>query len=110
MENRDRLYGDAIAAYGAALQRLAKGYEADPDLKQDLLQQISIAIWRKPSAGCPVLFLIDKILSGTNSPDRRAAADAVEALSLPGARLRPLKARYSARRNHCPRRRKSAPG
>ncbi len=46
MENRDRLYDDTIATYGAALQRLAKGYEADPDLRQDLLQQIYIAIWR----------------------------------------------------------------
>lgn len=46
MENRDRLYDDTIATYGAALQRLAKGYEADPDLRKDLLQQIYIAIWR----------------------------------------------------------------
>ena len=46
MENRNRLYDDTIATYGAALQRLAKGYEADPDLRQDLLQQTYIAIWR----------------------------------------------------------------
>jgi DNA mismatch repair ATPase MutS len=29
------------------------------------------------SAAGPALFLVDEILSGTNSPDRRAAADAV---------------------------------
>jgi DNA mismatch repair ATPase MutS len=29
------------------------------------------------SAAGPVLFLVDEIFSGTNSPDRRAAADAV---------------------------------
>jgi RNA polymerase sigma-70 factor, ECF subfamily len=46
VENRDRLYDDAIAAHGSALQRLARGYEADPDRRQDLLQQIYIAIWR----------------------------------------------------------------
>jgi RNA polymerase sigma-70 factor (ECF subfamily) len=46
VEDRDHLYDDAIAAYGTALHRLARGYEADPDRRQDLLQQIYIAIWR----------------------------------------------------------------
>jgi len=50
VENRDRLYDHAIAAYGTALHRLARGYEADPDLRQDLLQQIYIAIWRSFTA------------------------------------------------------------
>jgi RNA polymerase sigma-70 factor (ECF subfamily) len=46
VEDRDHLYDDAIAAYGTALHRLARGYEADPDRRQDLLQQIYITIWR----------------------------------------------------------------
>ncbi|MFN7923595.1 MAG: RNA polymerase sigma factor [Bryobacteraceae bacterium] len=46
MDNRDRIYDDAIATYGAALDRLAKGYESDPDLRQDLLQQVHVALWR----------------------------------------------------------------
>lgn len=46
VDNRDRLYDDAIAAYGGALDRLAKGYESDPDLRQDLLQQVHVALWR----------------------------------------------------------------
>ena len=32
--------------YGPALQRLVRGYEADPALQQDLLQEILVSIWR----------------------------------------------------------------
>lgn len=31
---------------GEALRRLAKGYEADPERRQDLLQEIHIQLWR----------------------------------------------------------------
>jgi len=50
VDNRDRLYDDAITTYGAALDRLAKGYESDPDLRQDLLQQVHVALWRSFAA------------------------------------------------------------
>jgi len=40
------LYEDAIAAHGPALVRLARSYEADPDRRQDLLQEIHFALWR----------------------------------------------------------------
>ncbi len=43
---RDGLYGEAAGAYGPALQRLARGYEADPDRRRDLLQEIHLALWR----------------------------------------------------------------
>ena len=43
---RDRLYEEAVAAFGAALTRLAGGYEADADRRRDLLQEIHIALWR----------------------------------------------------------------
>jgi DNA-directed RNA polymerase specialized sigma24 family protein len=42
----DQLYEDAIAAYGPAISRLAKGYEADPDRRRDLLQEIHVGLWR----------------------------------------------------------------
>lgn len=42
----DQLYQDAAAAFGAALERLARAYEADPDLRRDLLQEIHVALWR----------------------------------------------------------------
>lgn len=40
------LYGEAAAAYGPALERLARAYEADPDRRRDLLQEIHLALWR----------------------------------------------------------------
>jgi len=39
-------YEEASAAYGPALERLARAYEADPDRRRDLLQEIHIALWR----------------------------------------------------------------
>ena len=42
----DALYHDAARLYGAALGRLAHAYEADADLRRDLLQEIHIALWR----------------------------------------------------------------
>lgn len=40
------LYESAVAAHGPALVRLARSYEADPDRRQDLLQEIHFALWR----------------------------------------------------------------
>ena len=42
----DRLYEKAAAEYGAALERLARGYERDADKCRDLLQEIHVALWR----------------------------------------------------------------
>jgi RNA polymerase sigma-70 factor (ECF subfamily) len=42
----DNSYPEVIATYGAALGRLAKAYEANPDARADLLQEIHIAIWK----------------------------------------------------------------
>jgi RNA polymerase sigma-70 factor (ECF subfamily) len=46
MSPQDNLYERAAAAYGTALGRLARGYEADPDKRRDLLQEIHLALWR----------------------------------------------------------------
>jgi len=43
---QDELYQEAANAYGPALERLARAYEADPDLRRDLLQEIHVALWR----------------------------------------------------------------
>ncbi len=43
---RDELYASAAKTYGAAMERLARGYEADPDIRRDLLQDIHVALWR----------------------------------------------------------------
>src|SRR5215213_9695310 len=42
---RLELYDEAVDAYGAALGRLARSYEMDPDRRQDLLQEIHLALW-----------------------------------------------------------------
>ena len=46
VQRRNNLYDEAIATHGAAVSRLARGYEADPDKRRDLLQEIHIALWR----------------------------------------------------------------
>lgn len=43
---QDTLYEETTADFGAALDRLARSYEADPDKRRDLLQEIHFAIWR----------------------------------------------------------------
>jgi RNA polymerase sigma-70 factor (ECF subfamily) len=43
---QDDLFNQASADFGAPLERLARAYEADPDLRRDLLQEIYIALWR----------------------------------------------------------------
>lgn len=43
---QDELYQDAARNYGAALERLARAYEAHPEIRRDLLQDIHVALWR----------------------------------------------------------------
>jgi len=43
---QDELYQQAAATYGAALERLARSYEADAEIRRDLLQEIHIGLWR----------------------------------------------------------------
>jgi RNA polymerase sigma-70 factor (ECF subfamily) len=45
-EFQDGRYTRAAAAFGPALERLARAYEADPDQRLDLLQDIHFALWR----------------------------------------------------------------
>jgi RNA polymerase sigma-70 factor (ECF subfamily) len=45
-KSQDDRYLEAAAAYGAALHRLATAYEADPDKRRDLLQDVHLALWR----------------------------------------------------------------
>ena len=48
--SQDHHYQEAAAEYGAALERLARAYEADPDRRRDLLQDIHLALWRSFAA------------------------------------------------------------
>jgi len=44
--SQDDLYQDAADKYGSALERLARAYEADPEKRRDLIQEIHFQLWR----------------------------------------------------------------
>ena len=44
--NQDGLYGEALDQFGPALERLARAYEADPEKRRDLGQDIHFQLWR----------------------------------------------------------------
>lgn len=43
---RDERYLQATAEYGASIERLARAYEADPEKRRDLVQDIHVALWQ----------------------------------------------------------------
>lgn len=43
---QDERYARAAAEFGPALERLARAYEADADLRRDLGQEIHVALWK----------------------------------------------------------------
>jgi len=43
---QEQRYAEAAAAFGPALERLARAYERDPDKRRDLLQEVHVALWR----------------------------------------------------------------
>lgn len=46
----DDLYQQAASDFGTALERFVHSYEADPDARRDLLQEIHFALWRSLEA------------------------------------------------------------
>ncbi len=44
--SQNSLYEEVADAYGAALDRLARAYELDPEARRDLLQEIHLQLWR----------------------------------------------------------------
>jgi RNA polymerase sigma-70 factor (ECF subfamily) len=46
MDTQDKRYLELAAQFGRALHRMARGYEAQEDRRQDLLQEIHVAIWK----------------------------------------------------------------
>jgi RNA polymerase sigma-70 factor (ECF subfamily) len=43
---QDELYRQAAGEHRAVLERWARAYEADPELRRDLLQEMHLAVWR----------------------------------------------------------------
>ena len=50
VREEDRLYEACVAEFGTSLERLATAYEADADLRRDLLQEIHTGLWRSLKA------------------------------------------------------------
>jgi RNA polymerase sigma-70 factor (ECF subfamily) len=50
VSRRDDLYANAVREFGRALDRLAAGYEADPEKRLDLRQEIHLQLWRSLEA------------------------------------------------------------
>jgi RNA polymerase sigma-70 factor (ECF subfamily) len=48
--NRNELYAGAVRDFGRALDRLAAGYEADPERRHDLRQDIHLQLWKSLKA------------------------------------------------------------
>jgi RNA polymerase sigma-70 factor (ECF subfamily) len=44
--SQDQQYTDAARRFAPAIERLARGYEADPELRRDLVQDIHGQLWR----------------------------------------------------------------
>jgi RNA polymerase sigma-70 factor (ECF subfamily) len=43
---QDQAFTEVIARFGGAIARMARGYEADADLRRDLEQDIQVALWQ----------------------------------------------------------------
>ena len=68
MSAQEDLYREATQTYGVALQRLARAYEADPDRRRDLLQDIHLALWlslEKYEARCSLRTWVYRIAHNT---------------------------------------------
>jgi RNA polymerase sigma factor (sigma-70 family) len=48
--DQDARYADAAAQWGAALQRIARATEADPERRRDLLQDMHVTLWKSFAA------------------------------------------------------------
>jgi len=44
--SQDELYREVADSFGSSLDRLARAYEADPEARRDLLQDIHLQLWR----------------------------------------------------------------
>jgi RNA polymerase sigma-70 factor (ECF subfamily) len=93
--DQERRYAEALAEFGAALERLAHAYENDPDKRRDLLQEIHIALWRSLArfdGRCSLRTWIYRVAHNTatskalrprtNSPTLVALDDSVESIAV----------------------------
>jgi len=108
-QGQEARYVEAAGAFRGALERLAAGYERDPEARRDLLQDIHVALWRslarydgrcslrtwvyrvanntaisrviRPRAVAPTLVAMDEDLDSiADAPDREHGLDRRRAL------------------------------
>ena len=84
---QDEQYRQAVAAYGPALVRHARAWEADPDARQDLLQEVHFALWRSFAAfdnRCSLRTWVYRVANNTATShvirNRRAKSQALVSL------------------------------
>ena len=90
---QEQRYAEAAAAFGPALERLARAYERDPDKRRDLLQEIHVALWRSLArfdGRCSVRTWVYRVAHNTatskvlrpqtNAPSLVALDDSLEAV------------------------------
>ena len=87
------LYDEAAASYGPALQRLTRAYEANPERRRDVLQEIHLALWQSLSrfdGRCALGTWVYRVAHNTATSvcirRRRSAPDlvSIEDLDVPG--------------------------
>jgi RNA polymerase sigma-70 factor (ECF subfamily) len=116
---QDDLYRQVAEEFGAAMDRLARAYEPDPERRRDLLQDIHIALWRsfalfdgrcslrtwayrvahntatsrviRRRAGAPELVSLDELEAAAAPHDREQALDRDRAMDRLMALIRRLR-------------------
>jgi len=96
MARRDDLYEEAFRTHGSALDRLARAYEAEPEARRDLLQEIHFALWRSfetYDARCTMRTWVYRVAHNVAAShvahDRRAKSNqlvSIEAVDVPDLR------------------------
>jgi RNA polymerase sigma-70 factor, ECF subfamily len=84
-DQQDAMYAEARSAHGAALRRLARAYEVDPDKQRDLLQEMHLQLWlsfRSFDGRCSLRTWVYRIAHNAGAShvmrSRRSAAPLVE--------------------------------
>src|SRR5580698_4488269 len=84
-DRQDALYAEASSAHDAALRRLARAYEADPDKQHDVLQEMHLQLWwsfRSFDGRCSLRTWVYRIAHNVGAShvmrSRRSAARLVE--------------------------------
>lgn len=88
---QDELYAETAAEYGGAIDRLARAYEAEPELRRDLIQEIHLELWRSFAVfdgRCSMRTWVYRIAHNTATShvmkrrrDRQAQATSLDALT-----------------------------